>query len=79
MFPAATWSRLQPQAWREVSPGQLSYATGAGKFALCEAMAEYLQSTRGAVCTPAQVVIESGTQRAWNLVAQLLADPGDPV
>jgi GntR family transcriptional regulator/MocR family aminotransferase len=31
------------------------------------------------VCTPEQVVITSGTQQSLHLVAQLLADPGDPV
>ena len=42
-------------------------------------MAEYLQGTRGVVCTPEQVVITSGTQQSLHLVAQLLADPGDAV
>ena len=79
MFPATVWSRLQAQAWREATPCQLSYATGSGSTALCKVVAEYLQSTRGVLCTPEQVVITSGTQQALSLVAQLLADPGDAV
>ena len=79
MFPAATWSRLQARLWRSASHEQLTYATGPGHAGLREAVADYLQGTRGVVCTPEQVVITSGTQQSLHLVAQLLADPGDAV
>ncbi|KQP18342.1 PLP-dependent aminotransferase family protein [Pseudorhodoferax sp. Leaf267] len=79
MFPAKVWSRLQAQAWREVEPAHLSYATGAGHPDAREAIAEYLQGTRGVVCSAEQVVITNGTQQALHLVAQLLADSGDTV
>ncbi len=79
MFPSQIWTRLQARAWRSATPQQLSYATGAGDPGLREAVAEYLQGTRGVVCTPGQVVITSGTQQSLHLVAHLLADPGDAV
>ncbi|GHC96134.1 GntR family transcriptional regulator [Pseudorhodoferax aquiterrae] len=79
MFPAKVWSRLQSQAWREVQPAHLSYATGAGHPALREAIADYLGGTRGVACDAAQVVVTSGTQQALHLVAHLLADSGDRV
>ena len=79
MFPAQVWSRLQAKLWRTATPQQLSYATGQGDAGLREAVATYLQGTRGVVCTPAQVVITSGTQQSLHLIAQLLADPGDAV
>jgi GntR family transcriptional regulator/MocR family aminotransferase len=79
MFPAKIWSRLQSQAWREVEPAHLSYATGAGHPALREAIADYLGGTRGVACDAAQVVVTSGTQQALHLVAHLLADSGDRV
>ena len=47
--------------------------------ACAASIAEYLQGTRGVVCTAEQVVITSGTQQSLYLVAQLLADPGDAV
>ncbi len=79
MFPAKVWNRLHTQAWRDVEPSQLSYATGAGHPDLREAIAEYLQGTRGVACSADQVVITNGTQQALHLVAQLLADNGDAV
>jgi len=79
MFPAQLWSRLQARAWRNAAPAQLSYATGAGDPALRQAVADYLQGTRGVVCSAEQVVITSGTQQSLWLIAQLLADLGDEV
>jgi len=79
MFPAQVWNWLHARLWRNATPEQLTYATGAGDAGLREAVAEYLQGTRGVVCTPEQVVITSGTQQSLYLVAQLLADPGDAV
>ena len=79
MFPAPIWSRLQARVWRAATPQQMSYATGHGDAALREAIATYLQGTRGVACAPEQVVITSGTQQSLHLVAQLLADPGDAV
>ena len=79
MFPAKVWSRLHTQAWRDVQPSQLSYAIGAGHPDLRNAIAEYLQGTRGVACSADQVVVTNGTQQALHLVAQLLADSGDTV
>ncbi len=63
--------------WRAATPQQLSYATGAGDPELRQALAEYLQGTRGVACTAEQIVVTSGTQQSLHLVAQMLADPGD--
>ena len=79
MFPTAIWSRLQARAARKQTPAQLTYATGPGDAGLRQAVSDYLQGTRGVVCSPEQVVITSGTQQSLHLVAQLLTDPGDCV
>ncbi|HQZ08356.1 MAG TPA: PLP-dependent aminotransferase family protein [Burkholderiaceae bacterium] len=79
LFPTRIWSRLQAQLWRAPKPQHLSYATGAGDPDLRRSLAEYLQGTRGVVCSAEQIVITSGTQQSLHLVAQLLADPGDTV
>ena len=63
MFPVDVWRRLQSQLWRKPTPQQLTYATGHGDPALKEAIAQYLQGTRGAVCSPEQVIVTSGTQQ----------------
>lgn len=79
LFPAAVWARLTARAWRHAAPAQLTYACGGGHLPLREAIASYLQSARGVACSAQQVVITSGTHQSLNLVAHLLADPGDRV
>jgi len=79
MFPTQVWSRLQARLARKHTPDQLTYATGPGDAGLRQAVSDYLQGTRGVVCSPEQVVITSGTQQSLHLVAQLLSDPGDKV
>jgi GntR family transcriptional regulator/MocR family aminotransferase len=78
LFPVRTWNRLHAKVWRAALPEQLTYATQGGYGPLREAVAGYLRSTRGMPCVPEQVVVTSGTQQSLQLVAQLLADPGDP-
>ena len=78
-FPAKVWNRLHARVWHDATPEQLTYATGPGDAGLRESVAEYLQGTRGVVCTADQVLITSGTQQSLYLVTQLLADPGDAV
>ena len=46
---------------------------------LREAVAEYLNTSRGVKCTADQVLIISGVQQALDRAAHLLLDPGDPV
>jgi GntR family transcriptional regulator / MocR family aminotransferase len=77
LFPTQIWNRIHAKVWRSATPEQLSYATEAGHGPLREAVAGYLRSTRGVVCTAEQVLITSGTQQSLHLLAQLLADPGD--
>lgn len=79
LFPSRVWSRLQSRLWRAPTPQHLSYATDGGDAELRARLADYLQDTRGVVCTPEQLVITSGTQQSLHLVAQLLADAGDTV
>ncbi len=79
MFPTVVWNRLNARVLRRSTPEQMSYATGGGDAGLRQAISDYLQGTRGVVCTPEQIVITSGTQQSLHLIAQMLTDPGDPV
>src|SRR5262249_10781614 len=44
-----------------------------------EAVAEYLNTSRGVKCSADQVLIISGVQEALNRAAHVLLDPGEPV
>jgi GntR family transcriptional regulator/MocR family aminotransferase len=64
---------------RQVSVPLLSGAEGLGYPPLREAVAEYLNTSRGVKCTAEQVLIISGVQQALDHTAHLLLDPGDYV
>ncbi len=78
LFPFATWSRLEARRWRRPDH-HMGYSDPAGFAPLRELLAVYLRASRGVHCTPAQIVITSGSQQGLFLLAQLMLDPGDKV
>ena len=78
-FPFTAWSRLV--ARRASSAGDTLFGTYdvLGLPALREAISHYLTVARGVRCTPEQVVITTGAQAAFDMLARVLLDPGDPV
>lgn len=77
-FPFGVWGRLVA---RRASHGETLFGTYevTGHPALKEAIAGYLYSARGVRCRPEQIVITTGAQAAFDLLARLLLDPGDTV
>ncbi|TKB12914.1 MAG: PLP-dependent aminotransferase family protein [Mesorhizobium sp.] len=77
-FPFGVWGRLVA---RRASHGETLFGTYevTGHPALKEAIAGYLYSARGVRCRAAQIVITTGAQAAFDLLARLLLDPGDTV
>lgn len=78
-FPIETWSKLASRRWRTVPPSELVYGDPAGFPSLRQAVAEYLRTARGARCEAEQVIIVSGVQQAFTLVARVLLNPDDSV
>ncbi|MDX8440978.1 PLP-dependent aminotransferase family protein [Mesorhizobium australafricanum] len=78
-FPFGVWGRLV--ARRASHGGETLFGTYdvTGHPALKEAIAFYLLSARGVRCRPEQIVITTGAQAAFDLLARLLLDPGDTV
>lgn len=78
-FPFGVWGRLV--ARRASHGGETLFGTYdvTGHPALKEAIAGYLYSARGVRCRPEQIVITTGAQAAFDLLARLLLDPGDAV
>lgn len=78
-FPFGVWAKLL--ARRAAFAGDTLFGTYdvSGLPALREAIAGYLASARGIHCRPEQIVITTGAQAAFDLLARLLLDPGDPV
>jgi len=78
-FPIDTWSRLTSRRWRSLPASTLGYRQSTGYPPLREAIASYLQDSRGVHCSPEQVIVVSGTQQAITLTAHVLLDRGDRV
>jgi GntR family transcriptional regulator/MocR family aminotransferase len=76
LFPLRLWSQLARRRLRSLAPEQLDYGEAKGHRDLREAIAGQVR-TRGTQCTAEQVIIVGGSQRALDLICQLLLDPGD--
>ena len=78
-FPLLLWSQLVRRRMRSTTAGQLDYADAAGCLELRKAIADHVQAARGTICAADQVVVVAGAQRALQMIAALLLDPGDRV
>jgi GntR family transcriptional regulator/MocR family aminotransferase len=78
-FPASLWAQVAARRLRRVSTRLLAGGEALGYRPLREAVAEYLNTSRGVKCTADQVLIISGVQQALDRTAHLLLNPGDPV
>ncbi|SDI04602.1 PLP-dependent aminotransferase family protein [Pseudomonas panipatensis] len=78
-FPRALWSRLAGRRLRHTAGNQLAYPQPSGYAPLREALASYLNVSRGIACDPAQVLICAGYQGALDLISRTLLHAGDAV
>ncbi len=78
-FPMSLWAQVATRRLRRVSARLLAGGEALGYRPLREAVAEYLNTSRGVKCTADQVLIISGVQQALDRTAHLLLDTGDPV
>jgi len=78
-FPMSLWTQVATRRLRRVSAQLLAGGEALGYRPLREAVAEYLNTSRGVKCTADQVLIISGVQQALDRTAHLLLNPGDPV
>jgi GntR family transcriptional regulator / MocR family aminotransferase len=79
LFPIELWTQLTARRLRKLSRNLLLGCDALGYPPLREAIADYLNSSRGVMCKPEQVVIVSGMQEALDLATRLFIDPGDKV
>jgi GntR family transcriptional regulator/MocR family aminotransferase len=78
-FPTTLWAQVAARRLRRASAQLLAGGEALGYRPLRQAVAEYLNTSRGVKCTAEQVLIISGVQEALERTAHLLVDPGDPV
>jgi GntR family transcriptional regulator/MocR family aminotransferase len=78
-FPLDIWQKLSHRLLRRSGRGLLGYGDPAGYRPLREAIAHYLNQSRGVCCDAEQVIVVSSSQQALQLTASLLLDVGDTV
>ena len=79
VFPMELWTQITARVLRRVSTNHLLGCEPMGYEPLRQAVADYLSSSRGVNCEPAQVAIVSGVQEGLDLAARLFVNPGDRV
>jgi len=78
-FPMTLWAQVAARRLRRVSTSLLSGGEALGYRPLREAVADYLNTSRGVKCTADQVLIVSGAQEALDRTARIFLNPAEPV
>ena len=76
-FPHAIWRRLMAQSLRAWSKTAFGYPPSEGIPVLREAIAKHVAFARAVACTAEDIVVTSGAQQAFDLLARLLVTPGE--
>lgn len=79
LFPHEAWRRLSARALRELSRSAPLYRESAGQPALRAAIASHVSFARAVACEAADVVVTTGAQQAFDLLARVLVTPGRTV
>lgn len=77
-FPADRIAAIAAEVLRDRKEVALQYGPTAGIPRLRETIAS-IATSRGIACTPANVLVTTGSQQALHLIATVLLDPGDVV
>ena len=75
-FPHDVWRRLMAQSLRTWSKTAFGYPPSQGIPVLREAIAKHVAFARAVACTAEDIVVTSGAQQAFDLLARLLVTPG---
>ena len=78
LFPTTIWAQVAARRLRRASTKLLTGGETLGYRPLREAVAEYLNTSRGVNCTADQVLIVSGALEGLDRTARLLLNPGEP-
>jgi len=81
LFPLTLWNRLRLRALRKFGAGLLHYQSvhALGLPVLRQALAAYLNESRGVKCNWEQIAITTGSQQAIYLLSQIMLNSGDRV
>ncbi len=75
-FPFEIWRRLSARALRGLSKVPAAYALSEGRPELRAAIAKHISFARAVACEAGDIIVTSGAQQAFDLVARVLVTPG---
>ncbi|GIH05138.1 GntR family transcriptional regulator [Rhizocola hellebori] len=75
-FPYSLWARLAGRTLRQLSREPVRYIDPQGRAALREGIAKHVSFARAVSCLPDDVIVTSGAQQAFDLLARVLIVPG---
>ncbi|MDR0225379.1 MAG: PLP-dependent aminotransferase family protein [Burkholderiaceae bacterium] len=78
LFDAEGLQHAAQAALQQDAAASLQYGASEGQLPLRDALAA-LCATRGVQCTPADMLVTTGSQQAFDLLVKVLVAPGDPV
>ena len=73
-FPFSSWRKITKDVISEYDPDLLKLGNPQGDAKLRQSIVDYLHQSRGAKCTPEQIVISSGTEFLMQLLIQLFPE-----
>lgn len=76
LFPFDTWRRLSARALRTFSKTPVMQAELQGSRKLREAISRHVSLARAVACQPEDIVVTTGSQQAFDLIARILVTPG---
>lgn len=82
LFPFDVFRRVSAKQLRKLErepPGYRSAQGNQGNFSLRAAITKHVAQTRAVVCEPDDVLVTSGAQQAFDLLARVLVTPGETV
>ncbi len=77
LFPTTLWAQVAGRRFRRATASQLIGCAALGYRPLREAIADYVNASRGVRCSADQVAITSGAQEALDLIGRLVLEHGD--
>jgi GntR family transcriptional regulator/MocR family aminotransferase len=78
-LPFDVWRRLSARALRALSKAAPAYEIPQGRLALREAITAHASFARAVACRADDIVVTSGAQQAFDLLARVLVTPGHTV
>lgn len=78
-FPYGIWRRLSARALRNLSKAAPLYDLAQGRLPLRRAIAQHISFARAVSCEAEDVIVTSGAQQAFDLLARVLVTPGHTV